>query len=280
MTSHRPPIAPWQLLSPLEVAERLQVVDAIVEDMPSDQQQAERNNLLEGLSRQPTDARGRPATTRLADHDGQTVSHTFVDLVPVTLFEMGAPAVPGCQVTVETSRSRRSSAQWALQFKGVGAKLGTEVRTTLRAAFSVEAGQRKRVFANVPVAITRVFELRSGRLRATDLIDVARPRKQTAPMGVPGVETIVGGDPRPAEELEIFSLAGDTSGGSSTYGYDFERTNDVSASLERVLKGVSLRATATFGVTASLKLTMKLTGGRDYHLHSSAEGLGIVWTIS
>ena len=25
---------------------------------------------------------------------------------------------------------------------------------------------------------------------------------------------------------------------------------------------------------------MKLTGGRDYHLHPSAEGLGIVWTIT
>ena len=58
--------------------------------------------------------------------------------------------------------------------------------------------------------------------------------------------------PRPALELEAgdFRLAGDTSGGSSTYGYDFERTIDVSASLEERSKVY-------------------------HHLHSSVEGLGM-----
>jgi hypothetical protein len=282
--SRRPPIevpiAVWQLLLPLEVAERRQVVEAIVEDMPSDRQEAERDNLLKGLPRRPTNARGRPETIRLADHDGVTVHHTFVGLVRVTLFEMGAPAVPGCQVTMETSASRRSSAQWAIEYKGFGTRRRTEIRTTLRAAFSVDEGQRKRVFGYVPAAITRVFELRSGRLRPLDLIDIARPPKQAATMGAPGVETIHGSEPLPAQELGHYPLAGDTSGDISTYTHEFERAQDVSASLGGVLKGVSLRATAAVGVTASLKLTMKLTGGRDYRLHSSAEGLGIVWSVS
>ena len=58
------------------------------------------------------------------------------------------------------------------------------------------------MFPYVPAAITRVFELRSGRWRVADPIDIAMPPKQAATMGVPGVETIGGDEPLPKKELK------------------------------------------------------------------------------
>jgi hypothetical protein len=284
MTSQRQPPHPkvpitvWQLLSPLVDAERQQIVDAIVEDMPPDRQEAERNNLLEGLSRRPTNARGRLKTIRLLDAEGAAVHHTFVDRVRVTLFELSAPAVRDCQVTIETSKSRKASSQWTIGYKSAGKGSKIDVRSTQSAAFQVNEGQQKRVFVYVPATISRIFELRGSRLQPRNLINLSISPKQAAEMDPPGVETIHS-ELLPAEELEHYRLLGDTSGDRSTYAYEFERSKDVSASLAMALKGVSAAATATVNVTASVKLTMNLAAGHDYHLHSSASGPGIVWKI-
>jgi hypothetical protein len=275
------PVQLWQLLTPLEAAERQYVLDAVQETMPYDLREAEREYYLSILPRRPTRANGRPGVTRLADHDGVTVSHSYIDTVRVALFEIAAPAVRGCRVTIESATSRRGSAEWSVALSGGRAGGKVEVRTTLKAEFSVEAGQRKRVFADVPASIVTIFEVRDSRLYPR-LARVGSPDKRTRSTPIPGVESIKGTEPGRVERLALFSLAGDKSLSTSTYTYEYERSREVAVQLRRSVKvlevtGVELGLGSTVGVAASVKLTLVLAAGHDYEMYATDEYMGITW---
>jgi hypothetical protein len=275
------PIQLWQLLVPLEHVERQQVVDAVVKVMPVEMQEVERGHLLSGLPARPRRVDGRPGSARLVELDGITIYHSYVDSARITLFELAAPAVPGCRVTLERTTSRRASAQWSIGLQGASARRRTEVRTTLRAAFSVEPGQRKRVFVDVPAEIERVFEIKDSTLRPTDLVSVTAPRKRPTTIPVPGVELVEGEYvSRGSTWLAPFPLAGDPTGAVSTYSYEYEYSREVTPALRASVKGFDVGATASVGVTAGLKLTFALVGGHDYQLHATHDGLGITWTVT
>jgi hypothetical protein len=276
----RPPVALWQLLAPLHQTERRYVIDVVFQDVPNVQRDAEIRQLWSDLPPEPRAANGRPGSTRLADHDGLTVHHTYLDTVRVSLFEFGAPAFPGCRVTMETSTVQRGSAQWSLAFKGVGGGSKAEIKTSLRAAFSASRGERKRVFLDVPARITRVFELKNGALRPTDLVAAEPERKRASPTPFPGIESIPAKQPEIAGHLAPFRTAGDRTGDVHIFEFGYEKTRDVSASVQRSLHGVNVGVSASVGVTCSVKLTMELAAGHDYDLYATANGHGIGWRIT
>ena len=278
------PIELWRFLTPLEQAERQRVVDAVVTGVPDELQAVEKAQLTQLLSRLPAEPRrvdGRPGMARLAELDGITVYHMYVDSVRITLFELAAPAVPGCRVTLERTVSRRASAQWSIGLQSATARRRTEVRTTMRAAFSVEPGERKRVFVDVPAEFARVFEVKDSTLRPTDLVVVAAPRKRAATIPIPGVELIKGEHAAQGSTwLAPFPLSGDPTGAVSTYSYEYEHLREVTPALRASVSGVGVGAGASVGVTAGLKLTVALVGGYDYQLHDNEDGLGITWTVT
>jgi hypothetical protein len=181
---------------------------------------------------------------------------------------------------METSTVRRGSAQWSLAFKGVGGGSKAEIKTSLRAVFSASAGERKRVFLDVPVRITRVFELKNGALRPTDLVAAEPERKRAAPMRFPGIESIPAKQPELAGHLAPFPVAGDKSPDVAIFEYGYEETRDVSASVQHSLRGVNVGVSASVGVTCSVKLTMELAAGHDYDLYATANGHGIGWIVT
>jgi hypothetical protein len=151
----------------------------------------------------------------------------------------------------------------------------------LRAAFSVEPGERKRVFVDVPAEIARVFEIKDSTLRPTDLVSVTAPRKPPTTIPVPGIELIKGEHvARGSTWLAPFPLAGDPTGAVSTYNYEYEHSREVTPAVRASVKGFDVGATASVGVTAGLKLTFALVGGHDYQLHDTHDGLGITWTVT
>ena len=114
------------------------------------------------------------------------------------------------------------------------------MRTTLRAAFSVEPGERKRVFIDeVPVEIARVFEIKDSVLRPTDLVFVAASSKRPTTIPVPGVELIKGDHvSRGSRSLALFPLRGDPTGAVSTYSYEYEHSREVVPVLRASVKGL------------------------------------------
>jgi hypothetical protein len=286
------PIKLWMLLMPLEDVERQQIVDAVVKALPGEKQELERAHLLSGLPAKPTFVNGRPGSVRLVDMDGTTIYHSYTDSARITLFEFAAPAIPGCQVTLESTTSQRASAQWSIGFKGASGSRRTEVRTTSGAVFSVDAGQRKRVFVDVPVEISRVFEIRDSILRPTDLIYVtALSKRPTTIPFPPGIELIRASQSqrafgpadlvsRGARFLETFSVAGDPTGAPAIYTREFDHSQEVSPALRANVKGVDVGVTASVGVTAGLKLKYALVGGHDYQLYATEDGLGITWIVT
>ena len=277
---------------PLEDVERQQVVDAVVKALPGERQELERAHLLSGLPAKPTWVNGRPGSVRLVDLDDTTIYHSYVDSARITLFELAAPAIPGCWVTLESTTSQRASVQWSIGFKGASGSRRTEVRTTSGALFSVDAGQRKRIFVDVPVEISRVFEIRDSMLQPTDLVSVIASSKRPATIPIPpGIELIQGSElqrafgpadlvSRGARFLEPFRLAGDPTGALAKYTRDFDHSQEVSPAIRASVKGVDVGATASVGVTAGLKLTYALVGGHDYQLYATEDGLGITWIVT
>jgi len=256
------------------------VIDVVFQDVPDSQRDAEIRQLWSRLPPEPRSANGRSGSTRLADHDGLTVHHTYLDTVRVSLFEFGAPDVPGCRVTMETTTVRRRAAQWSLAFKGVGGGSKAEIKTSLRAAFSASHGERKRVFLDVQAQIARVFEVRNGVLRPTDLVAIEPERRRASATPIPGVESIPAKQPQLAGHLAPFRAAGDKTGAVAIYEFGYEETRDASASVQRSLHGVNVGVSASVGVTCSVKLTMELAAGHDYNLYDIASGPGIGWTIT
>jgi hypothetical protein len=219
----------------------------------------------------------------LVELDGSTIYHSYLDSVRIALFELAAPAVPGCRVTLERSISRRASAQWSIGFKGASASGRTGVRTTLGAAFSVDAGQRKHIFVDVPVEISRVFEIKESILRPTDLVFVSGSSERPSTILVPGAELIPGSEPqrrRGSRLLPPFPLAGDSTRAVTPFNLEREYSGEVILGLGASVKGVDVGATASVGVTAVLKLTFALVAGHDYELYATEDGLGITWIVT
>jgi len=276
----RPPVALWQLLTPLHDAERRYVIDVVFQDVPDGRRDADIRQLWADLPAEPRAADGRPGSTRLADNDGLTIHHTYLDTVRVSLFEFGAPALPDCRVTIETATVRRGSAQWSLAFKGLRVGSKAAIKTSLRATFSASAGERKRVFVDIPARITRVFELKNSILRPTDLVAVEPERKRAAPTPIPGIESIAAKQPETARHLATFRAAGDKTGDVASYEFGYEETREVSAGVQRSVHGVGAGMSASVGVACSVKLTIELAAGHDYDLYATASGHGIGWSIT
>jgi hypothetical protein len=270
----------WQLLAPLHQTERQYVINVVFQDVPDGQRDAEIRQLWSDLPREPRTAGGRPGSTRLADHDGLTIHHSYLDTVRTSLFEFGAPSIPGCRVVMETSTAQQGSVQWSLAFKGLGVGSKTEIKTSLRAAFSASRGERKRVFLDLPARVTRVFELQNAVLRPTGQVAAEPERTRASDMPFPGIESMPPEQPELAGCLKHFSTVADTSDDVHTFNFDYEEAREVSASARPSSHGVNVGVSASVGVACSVKLTVELAAGHDYDMYASANCHGIGWVIT
>jgi hypothetical protein len=264
----------------LDEAERRYVLDTVLEGVPYDQREAEIRRLRSGLPRRPTAVNGRPGRTPLAELDGVTVYQEHLDQVRVTLLEFGAPDVTGCRVTMGTSTTERVTPQFSAAFRGAKVGRKAEVKTTFETSFPASAGERKRVFADVPVRVTRVFELRNSVLRPTWLATVEPLGTRASAISVPGIESIPAEQPPLAKYLAPFKMAGDTSGAIITYTHIYEVTREASASLGHSFKGVNIGGSLTIGVSLKVTLALALTAGHDYDLYATENDQGIGWTFT
>ena len=95
----------------------------------------------------------------------------------------------------------------------------------------------------------------------------------------PGIESIEAKQPPLGKCLATYSMAADTSGTTHKHDREYRETEDVSASLERSIKGVSIGASVTMGVTVRVNMSSTLTAGHDYKLYATANGNGIGWAV-
>jgi hypothetical protein len=282
----RVPMALWQLLSPLDDAERRYVVDTVFQGVPPDQGETEIRRLWSALPQRPTAANGRPGSVRLAELDGVTVSHAYLDIVRVTLFEFAPPEVDGCKIITERSVSKQRSSEWSLAFPGAKGSTKSDVKTTFRSTFSASAGERKRVFVNLPTRVTRVFELKDGILRPTGMVHVEQPRHTRASgTPAPGIESIPAEQPPLAHLLETYPLAGDRTVTPAEYEYTYEERREVSAHVGGSvdlgpIRGVSVGESLTVGISVTVKLKLVLAPGHNYEMYAIENGHGIGWRFT
>ena len=208
---------------------------------------------------------------------GRTVqierTEEFFERVPV--FVLAAPNVQGCSAAFTTSEQLTRNLDCKVAVYGSGLSAGSKWSCKARCEFSAESAEKKLVFvpAEITVGEVSVFEgtKKVGQGRQITVIEYKANCK-------PGVTLIpANGGPSSGAAVETYPLAGDTSGGLSTYAHEYTQATTGGFTLGLKAFGGDVSLTVDVTLERLVGLTYKLKGGYDYHLHNLTAGQGISW---
>lgn len=181
--------------------------------------------------------------------------------VDIPLFDFGAPNVPGCLTTLQTSTNVNKNASWKIVFTGASIKEGKSVSVSFKSTFNAQAGEYKRVFTQIPVLESSRYEY-TGDDTSLELIDTnaepdySRLKREPAPavkeIATPGIGSVI----------QNFLLAKDRPGELSEYEYIYEGSSDLSVTASGGLHTANAAGAVGVTVTKSLSIKIVLAGGR------------------
>jgi hypothetical protein len=297
-----------------------QLIEAIAEVMPAELQREVIFELLQ-RSKHMSDWKSRSGSTVVddwkrdwqesferwnrADLQKNIATYIYGGFVRITLFELAAPAVPGCRVTIEGSILRWKPAQWSIAQEydmyrryPFERRRSTVLQTTKPVALSADSGERKRVFFDVPAWIYRVFRVHESTvsLFSTYLhlqrnrlnFDSALPHDIRFPVPeIPGIELIERGRPGSlvsprSRLLKTFRLLGDRTRPVATYSFKYKHSQEVHPALRVGSKWLHIEGQEheSIQLSTGIKLTFTLVGGHDYQLYATEDGFGIAWVVT
>src|SRR5262249_15950565 len=139
--------------------------------------------------------------------------------IRIPLWTFAAPAIDGCDASVEHAEKRGSALSFDLLVLGNGPNGSAEYRTTTRWTFNPSPGETKTIFVVATLRVGRVVILKHGRPVGngvqvdTTAAQVSEPAVLLLPADakVPVIDVV-----------KNYPLADDTSGGIATYRYEYE----------------------------------------------------------
>lgn len=192
--------------------------------------------------------------------------------VHLPLFLLVAPKAAGASVAYTSTRKAGRRAAWSVTVAGNGLSGEASVSTTVTESFGANAGEAKLVFLPVNVVVEKLVSGSGRVITRVDFEALSRNKPVAAIMLLDDAAKPPAGPPE-----QTYELGGDTSGGIATYTYSYDQK--VAPMLNVGFKAFGADISLKYGPTleASLELTFKLPGGRDYVLLRPSDTDGILW---
>jgi hypothetical protein len=193
--------------------------------------------------------------------------------------------------------SKSSTNGWSLEIGGTGRRSTAAFRTSLRSSFTADAGERKRVFLPLAARAKRYFvpsrPKAEGVPKLFSVFSDPTPRlipkrealevDTSASESIPGIELLASNnDGMPVDlagdqVLYTFYLAGDTTGATAVFEYEYEHSASVAVKTGITTMGAEFHAAVSMQLTDALRLSCCLVSGYDYQLVGMREALGVKW---
>lgn len=197
--------------------------------------------------------------------------------VNLPLFLLAAPDVPGCVSTYEATDDRTRKLGWNVTIFGTGMSGAATVTSSVSSTLSADAGQALLIFLPVTVAVEqiRVVAKDGKTLGSGRRVDVSGAGQEHSAPG--GLTLDAAALPAPGSRIETFPLAGYAAAKTAEYSRAYSQERSTKFTVGVKAAGVEASVAGEVSMGAKVTLTYQLTGGRDYHLCTPADGSGRVW---